>query len=264
MNVATVRLTAAVGDTVTLGELDYATGRGFTLDRTVLNAARRVVFASNLPLVTGGVVAPGRLQTRLVRFEGLVVAPTDRQAHELARELVTVLRDRGTDPVAIAYTPEVDELELTGHLTGAVEFEPEERGPWLRYMFEMECADPIAKGEQQQQSIDTPITNAGNADVWPDLTITLSGTVTSVRIGSTTTGDFIQLNGLAGTETLIEITSAPGFEQVKVDGAPAMDKLTTATVFFPLTPGENNLYVTALAGGGSATAEAEWRDGYLL
>jgi hypothetical protein len=262
VNLKTVRLVGPSGETLTLGVLDDP-GLGFTLERTGFDAAERAQFSSNLPLVAGGVVAPGRQSFRSLRISGLLVAPTDLEAAGLARQLVFLLRDAGTDPVSVFYTPELDELELSGFLTGAVRFEPVERGPWLRYEFELECPDPVALGDSQEDDIDETLTNAGTAPTWPTITVTLSGTVTSLRVGSNTTGDYVQLDGLTSPDEVV-IVSRPGFETVEVDGVAALDTLTVASTFFPLLPGDNDLYVTVLAGGGSATAQAEWRDGFLL
>lgn len=262
MNLKTVRLIGPTGETLTLGVLD-APGVGFTLEQTRFNAAERAQFASNLPLVSGGIVAPGRLSFRSLRISGLLVAPTDLEVAGLARQLTFLLRDAGTDPVLVQYTPELDELELAGFLTGTVRFDPVERGPWMRYDFELECPDPVALGEAQEEDITETLTNAGTAPTWPTITVALSGTVTSLRVGSTTTGDFVQLDGLTSPDEVV-IRSRPGFEAVEVDGVAALDTLNFASTFFPLLPGGNDLFVTVLAGGGNATAQVEWRDGYLL
>lgn len=262
MNLKTVRLVGPSGETLTLGVLDDP-GLGFTLERTGFDAAERAQFASTLPLVPGGIVAPGRLSFRSLRISGLLVAPTDLEAAGLARQLTFLLRDAGTNPVSIFYTPELDELELSGFLAGTVRFQAVERGPWLRYEFDLECPDPVALGDPQEEDITAEIVNSGTAPTWPTLRLVLSGTVTSVRVGSNTTGDFVQLDGLTSPDEVL-ITSRPGFETVEVDGVAALDTLNFASTFFPLLPGGNDLYVTVLTGGGSAVGTVEWRDGYLL
>ena len=261
MNLKTVRLTGPTGEAITLGVLDA--GAGYTLDSTRFNAAERVQFSSALPLVPGGVVAPGRLSFRSVRISGLLVAPTDIEVAGLARDLTFLLRDAGTDPVLITYTPELDELELSGFLTGTVRFEPVQGGPWMSYDFEIECPNPVALGDPQEEDITEELVNRGTAPTWPTIRATLSGTVTSLRIGSNTTGDFVQLDGLSAVSEVL-VVAQPGFETVELDGVAGLDKLTFTSTFFPLLPGANDLYVTVLAGGGSATATVEWRDGYLL
>lgn len=265
MNFKTVTLTAPTSETVTLGNFDKATLSGYTLTGSSIQAAERQVFSSNLPLVAGGIVAPGRVSVRRVELSGLVIAPTDEAAYLLARALYEVVRDRGVDPVVISYNPDgVAAVELEGFLTGEMTVEPFQGGPWLSYTMTLECPDPIAKGEPQSDVITSPITNAGNANTWPTVVVALSGTVTSVRIGSTTTAEFVQLDGLAGTETEVVVSTRPGFETVEVDGVAALDKLTLDSTFFPLVPGDNDLYVTVLAGGGSATATVDWRDGWVF
>lgn len=263
MNLKNVRLTASDGSFVTLGDVDVTTGTGYTLSRTEMNAGGRQVFVSNLPLVAGGIVAPGRQRTRTVRLEGLVMAGTDQAVQALARLLVAVTADRGTDPVTITYMPEQQELTLEGQLTGSVELEPFERGPYMRYSLELECANPVAQADVQSQSAATAVVNGGDAAVPPVIQVTLSGTVTSLRVGSNTTGEYVQLDGLSSATT-VDIDFRPGFELVEVDGVAALNLLNLASTFFLLLPGENDLYVTVLAGGGSASAVVEWRDGFLL
>jgi hypothetical protein len=219
------------------------------------------MFVANLPLVAGGVVAPGRAETRTVELSGIVVATSYRRAHQLFRQLVRVVADRGPDPVGIFYTPDDVQLELAGYLSGSVEAQPA-GGTFLRYRLTLECPDPVAKGDGKTADLTAGPVNGGDAPVWPTLTLTLSGTVTSLRVGSTTTGDFVELAGLSGSVVFID--SRPGFETVEVDGVAALDTLTTASTFFPLLPGGNDLYVTVLAGGGSAAGQVEWRDGWLL
>lgn len=262
MNLRTVTLIGPTGETVTLGTL--TSGAGYTLESTVFDAADRAQLAAPLPLVTGGVVAPGRLSFRTLRMSGVIVATSDAQAAQLARELVFALRDAGTDSVLVRYTPEATELELAGFLTGTVALRPVDGSMWLRYDFELQCPDPVALAGPQTQSIATPVVNGGSAPTWPTITATLTGVVTSLRVGSTTTGEFVQLDGLSGTVAEVVIRSRPGFETVELDGVAGLDKLNVASTFFPLLPGANDLYVTVLAGTGSATAQVDWRDGYLL
>lgn len=261
MNLKTVRLTGPTGEVITLGSLTG--GVGYTLDSTEFDVADRAQFAAALPLVSGGVVAPGRLSFRTVSVSGLLVASTDVAVAQLARQLTFLLRDVGTDPIIINYTPESTELELRGYLSGSVQLRPVDGGPWMSYEFELDCPDPVALGPSNSGNITATLTNAGTAPTWPTITLTLSGTVTDLRVGSTTTGEYIQLDGLSAvTEVVIE--TRPGFELVTLDGLAGLDKLAVASTFFPLLPGGNSLYVTVLTGGGSATGVVDWRDGYLL
>lgn len=265
MNLRTVTLTSPDLQQVVLGQVDLSTGKGLTLTESDFTPAPRVASRFNLPLIAGGVVAPGRIGTRTVKLSGLAVGDTPEDAHEMWRELVEVVRDRGSlSPVKIVYQPEDVQLELEGYLVGSVTGQVYQNANYIEYSLELECADPVAKGDEQTDDIANPIVNAGNADVWPTITVTLSGTVTSLRVGSTSVGSYVQLDGLLGTETTVLIVSQPGFEMVEADSLPALDKLTLASQFFPILPGSNDLYVTVLAGGGSATGTVDWRDGFLL
>lgn len=251
--------------TVTLGVL--TDGEGFTLERSTLNPGSRVLDRSELPLVNGQTVTPGRLSGRVVELSGTIVADTRQDAHALYEDLVACVGDAGATPVTVRYTPRSTTVELDGYLDGAVTVEPA-GGPWLTYTLTLVCPDPVAKSQTTQTATvgtfasPATVTNAGDATVWPVVTVTIDGTVTSLRVGNQDTGDYVELDALpAGDELVIE--TAPGRESVLLDGVPVMDALTSASRFFGLRAGTNEVYRTKLAGSGSITASVDWRDGWV-
>lgn len=264
MNFKKVTLTAPDGQFVELGSYNPVLRSGFTLEESSIQVASRVVFSNNLPLVPGGIVAPGRISGRVVELSGTVVGADDLETYNLARELVTVTRDTGFTPVNIAYEAGGIDLELEGFLTGSVEFTPVEGSPWLSYSLTLECADPVAKAEQQEEMIPGDVVTGGTSNVFPSILLNLTGEVTSVRVGSTTVGEFIQLDGLSAAAEEVFIDTRPGFETVEVDGVAALNLLNLASSFFALVPGINAIQVQVLSGTGSADGVIVWKDGYLL
>ena len=267
MNLRTVTLTVPNSTPVVLGAVDYSTSEGFTLERSAIYTPPRRLGTSDLPLVQGGVVVPGRYELRTVELAGTIVAPTAAAAHVLYRALVETVRDRGNTATTITFDPEGDgDRELEGFLDGEVEASPA-GGPYLAYRLRLVCPDPVAYAttintETAGNAPGTAMTNAGNALVYPTITATLSGTVTSLRVGSTTAGAYVQLDDLAAGTTLV-IETAPGFETVTLDGSPILNKVAVASRFWGIEPGVNELYRTVLLGGGSATVSVSWRDGWV-
>lgn len=264
MNFKKVTLTAPNGQFVELGEYNSASRSGFTLERSSIQPAPRIVFSDNLPLVPGGIVAPGKLAGRTVELSGTVVGNDDSETYNLARDLVAVTRDRGFNPVVISYEAGGIDLELEGFLSGSVEIVPVERSPWFTYFLTLECADPVAKGEQEEETIPGNVVTGGTTEVFPSILLEFTGEVTSVRVNSPTAGEFVQLDGLSALAEEVLIDNRPGFEVVEVDGVSALNLLNVASTFFALLPGVNVIEVTVLAGTGSASGSIAWRDGYVF
>lgn len=258
----TISLSAPGASTVTLGLVDEATGTGFTLEKSTIYTPPRALATSDLPLVAGGLVVPGRYGTRRIDVSGTIVAPSPESASGLYRALVDVLRDRGNTPVTLTYAPEGFDRELEGFLDGEVEGSAA-GGPYIAFRFRLVCPDPLAYGPTVNTGVaGASVTNAGNAEVYPTTVVALSGTVSSLRLGNTTTSSYLQLDGLPAGST-VTVEHRPGFESVELDGVPVLDKLNVASVFWPLVPGANDVYVTVLSGGGSASASLAWRDGWV-
>jgi hypothetical protein len=263
VNLRQVIIVPPVGSNITLGSVVYSSGQpsGFTLENLALNAAPRELRVENLPLIAGGVVSPGRQTVRTVEAEGMIVG-ADADAVRASRALLqAALKDRGENPVRIRWTESGVSREVEGYLDGTVEFTSTD-SHFLRFRFTVVCADPIAYASTETTAtIGTAVSNTGTADVWPSFNVSMTGTVTSIRVGSTTTGEFVQLDDISGG-SILEVDTRPGFEVVKIDNVSVMDKLAVATRFPAMLAGSNQFYVTVLAGGGTATGTVTWRSGW--
>jgi hypothetical protein len=270
MIISTVTLTTG-SLTVTLGEVTYTAGNahGYTLDKSDLSPAPRQVRQQALPLVGGGVVTPGRPGIRVVELEGLVLGRTPAEANELAAALAACVADQGdAGYTVISYTPRDVELELTATLDGQVRFDGGKNSCAIRYQMRLVCPDPLAYSAtiRDVTATTTPGTSfsvLGDATVWPDVQIVATGSATSVRVGNSTSGQFIQLDDLTLTAgNTVTIRTRPGYEQVLVNGTNGMAKRNAASRWFNFAPGENKFFATVLGGGGTVEVTATWRDGW--
>lgn len=269
MIVSSVTITAPTGDSVTLGQLTTGTGGnlyGYTLSTFTADPAPVATAQTTLPLVSGGVVVPGRYGLRRVAVEGFIVARTATEANTLRRQLVAVLRDH-EDALTVRWNVEGTDRSLSASIDGAVTFE-QAGGFALRFTAQLVSADPAAYATAETTATaaaaGTVLTNPGDAYVWPDMAVVFSGACSSLRIGNSTTGHYIQLDGLgATTGQTLEITTRPGYEIVELNGVPVLSKLTAASRFWSLKPGANTVYVTNLSGGSALTVAVTWRAGWV-
>lgn len=263
MNLRQITLIPPIGNPVTLGTVTYTNGAaaGFTLEDLNLDAAPRTLHTSDLPLIAGGLVAPGRQTYRTVVASGMVVGVDATAVQVLRAALISVCADRGLEPVTVRWTSDGVQRELRGFLDGTVEF-TSTGSHFLNYSLTLICPDPTAQATTMSTgALGATVTNTGSAEAWPTIQIALSGTVTSLRVGNSTTGEYVQLDDLtAGTD--IEIVTAPGYETVTLDGVSVLHRLTVTSRFPSIQPGANTMYATVLAGGGSASGTVSWRTGW--
>jgi hypothetical protein len=271
MNVRELTLSTAT-TAVLLGDISTTSeghAIGYTIDKLNMSPAPRNPRKQETPLAGGGIVTPGRRGIRLVEVEGRIVAPTAQEVNELRRGLVDVCNDFGDDAyITVAFTPEDDELELTGTLDGQLDFETV-HATTDRYRFTLACPDPLAysttvKTGTATASPGTTLTVDGDSEVWPEFTGTFSGQVDALRIGNSTTGRFIRLEDLESTDGQeLRIVTRPGYEEVTLDGVSIMDKRDLSlSRWVSFVPGANGFYRTIGTGGGTITVTATWRDGW--
>lgn len=270
MNITSLTITPPTGDAVTLGALTFDSAghaNGYTLTSLRMDTAPRELVIGSLPLVHGSTVVGGRLGARVIDVEGLVVAPTAAAARTLRRQLVAALATTAVDPLVVSWTPEATTVEASGFIDGSVEF-TDAGGPYLGYRFTILCPDPAAYQETTSTvaagTLASPAvaTNSGDAVVYPVFTVTITGTVTALRVGNSTTAEFVELSGLPAGATLV-VDCTPGREVVTLDGVSILSKVATASKFPALRPGGNNVYRTVVAGAGTITAQVEWRNGWV-
>jgi hypothetical protein len=268
MNLRQITLVPPGAPSITLGSVTYTGGApvGYTLEDLRLDPADRTLSVVPLPLVAGGLVAPGRLSFRVIEAEGMIVGANAAAVRTLRRTLVAALADRDASPVTVRWDPGVGVVETYGFLDGAVEVTAT-GSHFVRYSFRLVCPDPVAYSTTVATTPlaafpGTVVQNSGSAEVWPELTISTSGTVTSLRVGNSSTQRYLQLDNLTGTGAITVVT-APGYETVVRGGVPLLQTVNIASKFFGLAPGANALYVTVLSGGGSASGSAVWRAGWV-
>ncbi len=268
MNLRTITLVPPTGAGLVLGAVTYAGGvpSGYTLETMRMDPGDRALTVAPLPLVPGGLVVPGRQGAREIELGGTIVAGSAISARTLRRNLINVLRDRGESGVLVQWSPDGSVVELTGYLDGAVECESAQGSHFLTYRFRLVCPDPVALSTVEASASlsgvpGVTVVNGGTATTWPEFTLTLAGTVDNLRIGNTTTGEYLQLNGLPGGATL-QVVTRPGFESITRGGS-VLDKLDVLSRWPSLPPGSSQFYVTVTAGGGSASGVVRYRSGWV-
>ena len=270
MILSSITFTAPGGASINLGSLTASGGDlyGYTLGDFSINPAPVPTYNTNLPLISGGVVVPTHRAIRTVRVSGMIVARTPNEANQLRREMIAVLREHLGDSITVGWTVEDEPRELEASIIGEVSFEPA-GGYNIRYEAELLAADPVAYSTTPSTGTTstapgTEMINNGDADVWPVITVTFTGAVTGVRVGSTTIGRFIEVGSLTTTtgDELVIVTK-PGYESVELNGAPVMDKIAVASRFWYLKPGTNQVYHTVTSGTGSVTGAVAWNDGWV-
>jgi hypothetical protein len=266
MKLQTLTLAGARG-TVTLGALASGAGghlSGYTIDDIEMDAAPLVTQTTPLPLAVGGLVPSGSLGVREIVVTGMVLGASRTAVNALRRQLVGA----AAGDITVGFTPETSALELSGRIDGTIQF-GDGGGHWLTYMVRIVCADPVAYATTDrsatinQVSPGNAVLTNGDGDVWPTVTVTVtSGTVTAVRVGTSTTGKFLNVSGISlGAGKTVVFTQTPGQEEVLVDGTPAFNKLSVASRFWTLIPGTNRVYRTVT--GGTVTVSIGWRDGWV-
>jgi hypothetical protein len=109
--------------------------------------------------------------------------------------------------------------------------------PLFEFPFTMSTGDPVEFGSLLPANI---ATNQGQVEA--PVSIRITGICTNPRIENKTTGEFIKLNNfsMGENETLV-IDTAFGQKKVELDGVSMFHKLDTASTFFTLKKGENEI-----------------------
>lgn len=254
-----VRSTDANGDVVGYLDVDIR-----------VDPAALAVFRQDLAQLVGALAVQGRRTARVVSIEGTVVGTDRVDVNQRARALGEILSDHADELVRIRYDATGETLELGGVVDGAPEFEPVYGKQALRFTASLICPSPVAlevtsKNVALSPSPGTACTNDGNATVWPVFTATVgSGTVTSIRIGNSSTGDKTTLTGLNMTAgQVLTLDGTPGRQVLNIDGVRVWDKRVAGSRWPSLPAGDSDLYVEVLAGGGTLSSrDATWRDGW--
>ena len=109
--------------------------------------------------------------------------------------------------------------------------------PLFEFPFTMSTGDPVEFGSLLPANI---ATNQGQVEA--PVSIRITGICTNPRIENKTTGEFIKLNNISmGENETLVIDTAFGQKKVELDGVSMFHKLDTASTFFTLKKGENEI-----------------------
>lgn len=246
---------------------------GIALVRAEIGVPGRHLTLEDRQAARGAIRLPGRTKERAVELRAVLLGRDRTEANELRRQLLAVVRDHGDDPLLCRFTPESTLVELT---VDADEdpVELEQLGAWAyEATIRLVAADPVmyevapTVGVLTAPATPVEVTNAGDTDVWPTLTVQgpASGTSTKVRVTNQTTGRFVEVDGItltAGQELVFDFT--PGAEQITIGGVSQLGKRAAGSrLSWPLVPGANDVQFTQTGGSGAQTGAVEFRSGWV-
>lgn len=228
------------------------------------------------PLYPGETIIYTDIQPRIVTIPLLVSAATDTA---LRTQLRSMVDDWFSAPGTLRVTaPGGDQRDLgpgACYYVGGLELDesyPQKFTTWALVPLQLEAADPfwydttnttVGPYTNTQMASTQTVSNGGKYLVYP--TWTLTGPFTNMIITDTTTGLKIDLtaNGgisLVNGDTLTINTSAGTIVKNTTD---SRDKLTTASVLFPLVVGNNSITFTYSGGvNGQTTAQVTFKQRY--
>jgi hypothetical protein len=105
----------------------------------------------------------------------------------------------------------------------------------------------------------TTVTNSGDVDVFP--TITLTGTGTNPIITNRLTNEFLGLSLTTGASDVIEIDMRQ--RTILLNGGSIFALQTAGSTFWSLEPGGNPIALTTSNGADTVSAEVSWRSGFM-
>ncbi len=108
------------------------------------------------------------------------------------------------------------------------------------------------------------LNNYGDLKVYP--TITITGPITTPRVTNTTTGEYIELNGLSlsTTSDSVIITYDQDTLSIAQAGVSKLNLLTSASTLFKVTTGTNNFTITGATVGSGMTGTISCRPAWPL
>lgn len=119
---------------------------------------------------------------------------------------------------------------------------------------------PLVLGASDVFAVAT-ITNVGDVDAWPVVTVTGPGS--DLTVTNTTTADTWHLTGAIAAGSTAVIDTRPGHKSARVDGFNVFGRLTDDSVLWPLVPAANRVSI-AFTGTTVATRVVfAWRNRWL-
>jgi hypothetical protein len=105
------------------------------------------------------------------------------------------------------------------------------------------------------------ITNTGDVDTWPVLSILGPGQ--ELNVTNETTGLHWQITGTIAAGSIVEVDTRPGHKTVRIDGTNAFSRLTADSVLWPLKPGPNRIAIGFAAATEGSDVSFTWRNRWL-
>lgn len=107
----------------------------------------------------------------------------------------------------------------------------------------------------------TTITNTGDVDAWPIITVTGPGT--DLTVLNSTTGASLQITGTIAAGSQVVIDARPGHKSVRIDGFNAFGRLTEDSTLWPLIPGPNQISIGFASATTASRVTFAWRNRWL-
>ena len=113
-------------------------------------------------------------------------------------------------------------------------------------------------------SVTSNAENAGDLPAYPQA-ITVNGPISTPRITNTTTGEYIEVTtNLATASNFLRITYDKDSLRVETDGVSVLDSVSTASTFFKLQPGGNEITLTGASISDGAKCDVTYYDSWPL
>lgn len=107
----------------------------------------------------------------------------------------------------------------------------------------------------------TTITNGGDVDAWP--VVTVIGPGTELSLSNSTTGKTTRITGNIAAGSVVEVDTRPGYKTVRVDGYNAFGRLTDDSTLWPLVPGPNRVSIGFATADANSSVAFRWRGRWL-
>lgn len=214
----------------------------------------------------GGFVSPGERTEVGITLAGQAWGYDRADANRLYRRLIETLRSNNGDLATLTFTPEdygpvdvaatVEQIRATGSGPATIDFRAELVSP-----------DGIGHGQHRTRSIFTglpyALTNEGNADAYPTITLVANGTIDELTItNGNKTATFTDLALSNGDEFLYE--TQPGRERLTINGTAEPAKFSRPRIGLEVPAGGATFTATVVSGAGTASGTIEHRDAWLV
>lgn len=105
------------------------------------------------------------------------------------------------------------------------------------------------------------ITNTGDVDAWPVVTVTGPGV--DMAVTNQTTAQTWRFTGSVADGSTLVVDTRPGHKQVRLDGENAFGRLSDDSVLWPLVPGPNRVSIGLASGSEASLVAFVWRNRWL-